>query len=137
VINIHSLENFCIHIAPIATLTTMRAFLSFSTLALPFGTSAGVLRLFPRGGAQCPAGSCAFTLSVNGGPVYENPTDSHQLAFGGSKPGAAVEFCTDQKGEVTDNAGVCGITQNTGNDQETTQFQCDVGMSECSHLSYP
>ena len=114
----------------------MRAFLSFSTLALPFGASAGVLRLFPRGGAQCSAGSCAFTLSTNGSPVYENPTDPHQLAFGGSKPGAAVEFCIDQKGEVTDNASVCGITQNTGNDQETTQFQCDAGMSECSHLSY-
>jgi hypothetical protein len=113
----------------------MKAFVSLSVLALPLRASAGVLGLFPRDGGQCPAGSCAFTLSVNGGPVYENPVDSHQLAYGGSKPGPAVEFCINQQGTVTDNAGTCGITQNTDNDMETSQFQCEAGMSEYSNLS--
>ena len=110
----------------------MKASIPCFALTLAAGAFAGVARPFPRGEAQCPAGSCAFTLSVNGGPVYENPVDSHQLAYGGSQPGPAVNFCINQAGQVTDNAGICGITQNTGNDMETTQFQCDAGMSEYS-----
>jgi hypothetical protein len=104
----------------------MKAFTSGFVLALAVGAFARVPRLSSRG--EC----CSFTMSVNGGPVYENPTDSHQLAFGGSKPGPAVEFCISPAGQITDNAGICGITQNTDNDMETSQFQCDAGMSEFS-----
>jgi hypothetical protein len=77
----------------------------------------------------CPAGSCSFTLTVNGSPVYENPVDEHQLAFGGTEPGPTVHFCINAEGQITDNAGVCGITQNTDSDEETSQLQCEEGMS--------
>jgi hypothetical protein len=107
----------------------MKPFIPSFVLALAVGAFAGVPRLYPRGEEQCPAGGCAFQLSVNGEPVYENPTDAHQLAFGGSKPGPAVTFCISEEGQITDNAGICGITQNTGNDMETTQLQCEAGMS--------
>jgi hypothetical protein len=40
-----------------------------------------------------------------------------------------VHFCINAEGEITDNAGVCGITQNTDNDEETSQLQCEEGMS--------
>ena len=106
----------------------MKDFLPYLVLNLVVGSVAGVVSLHRRWG-ECPAGTCSFTLSVNGEPVYENPIDEHQLAFGGAEPGATVDFCISPEGQVTDNAGVCGITQNTDNDQETTQLQCEAGMS--------
>jgi hypothetical protein len=109
--------------------TIMKPFISSFVLALAVGAFARVPRLYPRWEGSCPAGTCAFELSVNGGPVYENPTDAHQLAFGGSEPGQAVTFCISEEGQITDNEGICGITQDTDNDMETTQFQCDAGMS--------
>jgi hypothetical protein len=112
----------------------MKAFIPCFISILAIGAYARVPRLFPRGNEQCPAGSCGFTLTVNGGPVYENPTDSHQLAFGGSKPGPAENFCISEGGQITDDAGVCGITQNTDNDMETSQLQCEAGMSTYSPL---
>jgi hypothetical protein len=114
----------------ITAFATMKALIPLFILTLAFSASARIPRLFPRQTEQCPVGSCGFTLTVSGGPVYENPTDSHQLAFGGSKPGPAVNFCINQQGQITDNAGTCGITQNTDNDMETSQLQCEQGMGE-------
>src|SRR5271168_1682872 len=99
----------------------MKVLISGFVLTLAAGASARVPRLFPRTG-ECPAGSCPLTLTVNGGPVYENPTDGHQLAFGGSQPGSPVAFCISAAGQLTDNEGICGITQNIDNDQETSQL---------------
>lgn len=97
-----------------------------STLALQ---SAAAPKLFRRWEYECPEGSCSFTLSVDGKPVDFNPVDDHQVAYGGEEPGAEITFCINKEGQVTDSAGICGITQNTGDDEETSQFQCDASSS--------
>lgn len=107
----------------------MRGLLPYLLLSLVDSGVAGVTKLQRRWSYQCPAGTCAFMLSVEGMPVYENPTDAHQLAYGGTMPGAPVEFCISPQGQITDDAGVCGITVPIPGDMETTQFQCDAGMS--------
>ena len=101
----------------------MHSATAYSLLAAALGANAR--SILSSRGSQC----CSFTLSVNGKPVYNNPTDAHQVAYGGSQPGSSTEFCIDSQGQITDPAGICGITQNTGNPSGTTQFQCDANMS--------
>lgn len=109
--------------------TTMKDLIRCFAFGLALGGVTARVALHSPRWEQCPAGSCGFTLTVNGEPVYENPVDYHQLAFGGTEPGPTVHFCINAEGEITDNAGVCGITQNTDNDEETSQLQCEEGMS--------